>query len=386
MFTISIYEKKHSINITEKATSNIIENSLTTYKNFCQKKLDIAYIKHSFLCCMKQLNRRNFLKAGASMAALGIFQNTSFAQCNSSQKMSKVKFSGIMPALITPFDKNGKIMEDVVQKLIDYQLNAGVQGFYVLGGTGEGVVLTIDQRKAMVDATIKANRGRGKIIIHTGAINQNEVMEMTRYATKAGADGISSILPSIYFKYNMKELCTYYKKMADNTNLPILVYANHTGNGVDVNAMIDELLNIDNIIGAKDTRANYYQMWNLKQLNGGNINVINGPDESLLCGLTMGADGGIGTTYNVMPEIYVQLYKKFKAGDIQGAMQMQTKANKVIKVLLDWGEGYVIRTTKETLKLRGIDVGDSALPALPFEKSKLNAFKKAMQDAGYNFS
>ena len=335
---------------------------------------------------MKQINRRNFLKAGATMAALGIFQNTSFAQDNSSQKMSKVKFSGIMPALITPIDKNGKVIEDSVQKLIDFQLNAGVDGFYVIGGTGEGVVLTIDQRKAMVDATIKANRGRGKVIIHTGAINQNEVMEMTRYATKAGADGISSILPSIYFKYNMKELCTYYKTMADNTNLPILLYANHTSNGVDVNKMINELLKIDNIIGAKDTRANYYEMWKLKQLNGGNINVINGPDESLLCGLVMGADGGIGTTYNIMPDIYVNLFKKFKAGDIQGAMEMQAKASGIVKVLIDWGEGSAIRTTKEAIELLGINAGESALPALPFDKSKSKDFKKALQEAGYNFS
>ena len=300
--------------------------------------------------------------------------------------MSKIKFSGILPALITPFDKNGKVMEKSVADLVNYQLAVGVDGFYVLGGTGEGVVLTINQRKAMVDAAIKANNGRGKIIIHTGAINQDEVMEMTRYATNAGADGISSILPSIYFKYNMRELCTYYKKMADNTNLPILVYANHTSNGVDVNKMIEQLLQIENIVGAKDTRANYYQMWNLKQINGGNINVINGPDESLLCGLTMGADGGIGTTYNLMPELFVELYRKFKKGDIQGAMQAQSKVNKVINTLFDWGEGSVIRTTKETLYLKGFNVGDCAAPALPFNPSKRKGFKKAMEDAGYSFS
>ena len=92
-----------------------------------------------------------------------------------------------------------------------------------------------------------------------------------------------------YFRYTLSETFDYYKSLADRTSRPVLVYANpQTATGMDINAVVAELLKIENVCGVKDTRANYYQLWRLKQLEGGDINVINGPDESLLCGLMMG--------------------------------------------------------------------------------------------------
>lgn len=297
--------------------------------------------------------------------------------------MQKVRFKGIMPALITPFDSNGKVKTATVKKMIDDLLDVGVSGFYVAGGTGEGVLLNVAQRKVVAEAAIEANAGRGKVIIHTGSINSDEVMELTRHATTAGADGISSVLPSIYFSYTMDELVDFYRKMADNTDLPILVYANHTGNGVDVNKMIERLLPIENIAGAKDTRGNYFKMWELKQLNNGNINVINGPDDTLLCGLLIGADGGIGTSYGLMPEWFVELYDKFQRGDLSGAKQAQDRINRVLSVLFAWSEGNIIRPAKESLRLSGYDAGCATYPAQEYSRDKLAKFKSEMEAAGY---
>jgi hypothetical protein len=179
---------------------------------------------------------------------------------------------------------------------------------------------------AQLDATnikVEPKNKRGKVIVHTGAINSKEVIELTKFATAAGADGISSILPSIYFQYNFNEIVRFYSDIAANTDLPILIYANHTGNGVNMTQLLKELLKIDNIVGAKDTRSNYYALWDLKQLNNGDVNIINGPDESLLCGLAMGADGGIGATYGAMPELFVGIYREFKAGNIKKAQELQ---------------------------------------------------------------
>ncbi|MBO7742080.1 MAG: dihydrodipicolinate synthase family protein, partial [Victivallales bacterium] len=116
--------------------------------------------------------------------------------------MSNIRFTGIMPAMITPIDANGKVVEECVNRMVEDQLAAGVTGFYVTGGTGEGVLITKEQRFAMVEAVVKANRGRGKVIVHTGSINADEGIELTRQATAAGADGISSILPNIYFSFS----------------------------------------------------------------------------------------------------------------------------------------------------------------------------------------
>ena len=299
--------------------------------------------------------------------------------------MSKIQFTGIMPALITPLDAAGKVKKAVVKTLVDRYLDAGVDGFYSVGGTGEGVLLTIDQRKAMAEAAIEANAGRGKVIVHTGAINSLEVLELTRFATAAGADGISSIMPSIYFKYNFKETLRFYSDIAKNTDLPILIYANHTGAGINMNELMAELLKIDNICGAKDTRSSNFAMWQLKQLNGGDINVINGPDEALLCGLCMGADGGIGATYGVMPELFVGIYRAYKAGDIAKAQQLQYQANKVIKVLLDFAEGSVVKPVKELLRINGIDAGYDVYPADEYTPERTKALTEALKRAGYEF-
>ena len=299
--------------------------------------------------------------------------------------MKKVQFTGIMPALVTPLDSKGKLKRQVVKQMIEDQLAAGVDGFYIAGGTGEGVLLTTAQRREMAETAVECNAKRGRIIIHTGAINSAEVMELTRHATEIGADGISSILPSIYFGYSMQETIDYYKRMADRTDLPILVYANHTGNGIDINQMIEQLLAIDNIVGAKDTRNDYFLMWQLKQLNGGNINVINGPDETLLCGLLMGADGGIGCNYNLMPQLFVEVYRKFRDGDLDGARRTQDRINRIISVTLGWSRGNIIRSVKASLRLSGYDVGSAVYPAGDFSQEELLRFKLAMTAAGYAY-
>lgn len=297
--------------------------------------------------------------------------------------MSKIKFTGIMPALVTPLDNAGKVKVEVVKQLVDYQLKKGVHGFYVLGGTGEGVLLTLEQRQAMAEAAVCANAGRGKVIIHTGSIHGRETLELTRHAQAIGADGVSSVLPSLYFGYTFEEIVGFYKDMAANTDLPILLYATNNGNGLDVNQMVAELLKVENIVGVKDTRANYFKMWELKQLNGGDVNVINGPDESLLCGLTMGADGGIGSTYNLMPELFVELFAAFKQGDIKQAQAVQCRLNRVIGVLIRWSEGNIIRPIKESLRLSGFGVGAAAYPAQEYSREKLARFKAEMEAAGY---
>ena len=325
------------------------------------------------------MDRRNFLKTGAA-AALGL--SAGAASANTSSAGDKIKFRGVMTALITPVDANGNVKKNVVAQLIEHNLKAGIKGFYVAGGTGEGAVLQTKQRRDVAEAAAAANKKRGKIIIQVGSIHAAEAIELTRHANEIGADAVSSILPSLYFGYNIDELCDYYKKICDNTDLPVFAYVNKIGVGTDANAMIDRLMKIKNFIGAKDTRANYFQLWQLKQLNNGNINVLNGPDESLLCGLAMGADGGIGTTYGFMPDRFVELYRRFKAGDIAGAQEMQAKINRVIAVFFKWADGNGIRPTKEIFKLMGFDAGGAMPPAREYSAAKAAAFKKDLVAAG----
>lgn len=287
-----------------------------------------------------------------------------------------------MAALPTPLTNDGEIKVATVKKLVEHSLAEGLHGFYVTGATGEGVSLSAKKRETMVNAVIEANAGRGKVIVHVGAIDPYEAMALTRQATAAGADGVSAMPPNYMFEYDADEIIEYYTRLAGETNLPLLLYATPKTVALDINGIIERLLAVPNIVGAKDTRANYYKMWQLKQLNGGDVNVINGPDQMLICGLTMGADGGIGGTYSTMPRWFADLYKSFRAGKIDEARAIQAKINRGIHVLHAIGHGNGVRGVKTALTLQGFDMGAAVYPASRYSVDEMKQFEKELKTVG----
>ena len=279
--------------------------------------------------------------------------------------MNKRIFKGTMPALLTPLDSNSKVITATVKPLIDWEISKGAAGFYVCGSTGEGPVLSGQQRRIMMEAAVEAVNGRVPVIAHVGAIDSNEACDLARHAENTGATAISSVAPNFYFQYSYSEVIEYYKRLAGCTHLPLILYAVPMMPGVEINKMMGELLKIDNVIGIKDTRANYYQMWQLRQLNNGNINIINGPDETLLCGLMMGADGGIGSTYNIMADKYAKLYSLFTEGKLEEARVMQFQITSIIQVLLKYG---CVQALKKYLEFQGFNMGARAFPAIAINK------------------
>jgi len=187
------------------------------------------------------------------------------------------------------------------------------------------------------------------------------------------------------FKYTEEELIDYYKTIADNTDKPIIVYATNMMEKMDVKGILTKLLEIDKIIGVKFTIRDYFRMRKVKEINGGNINLINGPDETLLCGLTMGADGGIGTTYNVMAPWFVALYSAYIKGDIKKAEEMQHKIDLGVEILIRYSKNGAIKATKEALNLMGINVGNAVYPAAPLSRDESQSLKKELQDIGVEF-
>lgn len=273
--------------------------------------------------------------------------------------MDKIHFSGVMPALLTPIREDGTVNRGVARSLTEWLLGQGAMGFYVCGSTGEGPLMTVNARKEMLETVIETVNHRVPVIAHIGSINTAEGVELTKHATAAGADGVSSVPPNFYFTYGEEEIKDYYRRLAENTSLPFILYAVPQMANVDINGIVEDLLKVPNIVGLKDTRGKYYEMWKLRQLNGGNINIINGPDEMLICGLTMGADGGIGSTYNIMIKWYAELYRQFKAGNFAAAREMQNRINKVIKVLLAHN---CLRALKSYLGAYGFDLGQCMFP------------------------
>lgn len=275
--------------------------------------------------------------------------------------MNNVLFKGILPALVTPLNDDATVRANEVAPMVKWMLSQGVDGFYVLGGTGEGAVLSEKERFLMAEATADALKGaEKKMILHVGAADVQSSLRLARHAAEVGADAISSVYPNFFCRYDMEEAAAYYQALVEASGLPMLCYCTPMIQGADVVTLVDRLMKIDGVIGIKYTFPNYYHLQCIKQLNNGNINVINGPDETLLCGLCMGADGGIGSTYNLMPDWFVKLYKCYAANDLSGAKAVQEKINGVIDVAIRHG---VIPAVKLGLEAMGFNVGHAAMPA-----------------------
>lgn len=295
--------------------------------------------------------------------------------------MSNKLFKGIMPALITPFDENGAYKRETATALIERELKTGIQGFYVNGATGEGLYLPEKTRMEHAENAVELCKGRGVVINHVGAIDCASAMRLARHAGTIGCDAISSLVPNYVNTYSDAEILDYYKALADASGKPVLVYCTGLLSGDPV-AFIEKAIKIDGVIGLKYTMPNYYNMHRICCLNGGDINVINGPDETLLLGLTMGADGGIGSTYNIMGERFVSLYASFTSGDFEAARQEQFGIDRVITVLLKYG---VIGAIKEVFNILGYDAGSAAAPAAKYTPEKRNALISDLEAAGFTF-
>ncbi len=293
--------------------------------------------------------------------------------------MSNVKFKGIMPALVTPLTIQGKVNKDAIRQILDYDYREGAAGFYICGTTGEGPVLTETQRRETAELVMEYNNGRGVVINHVGAASPEEAMRLANHAREVGCNAVSSVLPNFYFQYGQAEVIEYYKRLSE-AGLPVLAYAQGMMAGTDVVGLMENLIEIENIIGIKFTLTNFYDMHRIKLLNGGDINVINGPDEMLVCGLTMGADAGIGSTYNVMCREYCRLYDAFIKGDYETARQQQFKVNRVIEIIIRHG---VIRTVKHMLSYAGIDAGVSAFPGALLTDTEKAEIHRELQAVGY---
>ena len=262
------------------------------------------------------------------------------------------KYQGIFTALLTPFDKNDRVNEKELEKLVKFNIDMGVKGFYVGGSTAEAFLLSTDERKQIMDI-VKSAAPEATLIAHIGSIDERVATELALHAQKTGYDVISSVAP-FYYKFSFEEIKNYYYRLADAAGLPMLVYHFPAFSGVNmgVNEM-KQFLSDDRFIGIKYTSNDFFTMEQCKSNFPDKI-VYNGFDEMFLAGLSMGADGGIGSTYNFMANKFVEIKRLFEAGDIKAAQEIQKEANHIITVLCQIG---VMQAEKEVLNQLGFDFG-----------------------------
>ncbi len=290
------------------------------------------------------------------------------------------KFEGVLPALVTPLENdNVTVKKDAVKELVDMHLNQGANGFYIIGGTGESIVLNREQREAMCEYCVEAVGGRKPIINHIAAVNMPETIEIAKHAERSGCDAIAAI-PPVFFKYSEDDLFNYYKKIAESVSIPVMIYYHPAAQSSMTADLIARIYEIDNVTGVKWSSNNYFELMKLKDKTHGEMNIINGPDELLVSGLAAGADAGIGSTYNIMLPEFVKLYSCFKNGNMTEALAIQIKVNRVIDLLL---KNMLIPSVKYAVGLMGIDVGNATFPMKQNELGADTAFEQALYDLGW---
>lgn len=277
-------------------------------------------------------------------------------------------FKGIFPALLTPFDKNDNVNKEVLAQIAQYNLDKGVSGFYVGGSTAEAFLLSFEERLEIMETVADAARDKATLIAHIGCISTKQAIQLAKEAKQMGYDAISSVSP-FYYKFSFEEIKKYYYDIVDAVELPMFIYNFPAFSGVNLTPdNIREFLVDDRFLGVKHTSSDYFALEQFKAAFPDKI-VYNGYDETFLAGLAMGADGAIGSTFNLMAEKFIQIQKLFSENKVAEAQAVQKQANAVIRALCKVG---VMQGEKAVMDALGFDMGPARAPfgALTEEQKK----------------
>lgn len=296
-----------------------------------------------------------------------------------------IKLSGLTPAVFTPFDKTGAINLAQIQPYADKLVTDGADGVFVCGSTGECISMTIAERKSVLEAWVNATSGRMRVIAHVGGTCQADCIELARHAAGLGVDAVGAIAPFYFKPASVGELVAFYKPIAAAI-APIPFYSYHMPSVTGINLPMKEFLEkgsreIPNLNGIKFTSNNFMEMLECIRLEDGRFDILNGFDEMLLCGMAVGARGGVGSTYNYSLPTYRNLYDAFLAGDIERARSFQQESADIVHIIIRHGGG--VRGGKAIMNHLGIDCGDCRLPFAPYTESEMRQLSEELDRIGF---
>lgn len=275
--------------------------------------------------------------------------------------MTLEKFHGIIPAFYACYDDQGNISESRTHALCDYLFEKGVQGVYVGGSSGECIYQSLDERKAVLTYVANQLKGKMTLIAHVGAPSTRDSIELAKHAAALGYDALSAI-PPIYFKLPDSAVYKYWSDIMEATPLSFIIYNIPQTTGYTLStSLFEKLLANKKVIGVKNSSMPTMDIERFKRVGGKDVVVFNGPDEQYVAGRIMGAGAGIGGTYAVMPELFLQANQLVISGKFEEAGQIQSDINDIIIALCSL-KGAMYAGIKEILRLRGVNIGGVRAP------------------------
>lgn len=267
-------------------------------------------------------------------------------------------FKGVIPAVLSVFDKDENLDEQGTREFIRYLLSFDIGGLYVTGSTAETFLMTSEERMRQVEIIMEEVGDKVPVVVHVGAMSTRETIKLAKHAEAMGAAGVSSV-PPFYFKYNADQIYNYYKDVAEATSLPMIVYNIPLAGMMTVDQII-RLSQIENVKGVKYTGTALFEVMQIKDGCKEGFQVYGGCDELGSSNISIGVDGIIGSFYNVIPDLYVRIWNAVKASDIPTATDLQHKAVHVIFAGIN--SGSMMAAMKVWLRAAGIPGGWSRRP------------------------
>ena len=296
--------------------------------------------------------------------------------------MDTSSIKGIIVPIITPVDEENHINEEAMARVVNYIIDGGVHGILAFGSNGEFFAIDADEQRKALACMVKTADKRVPVYMGIAGITTKECVETAKMAKEENADGIS-ILPPMFISPSEDELYAHIVTIAETVpDLPVLLYNNpgKVGYGLSVN-LVNRLADVPNIVGIKDTSGNMTLTAEfIRTTRDKGFKVMAGKDTMILGSLAYGAVGAIASTANIVPELVVEIYDKYMAGDIEGACEAQFKLtpfrNTFDKVSFPAG-------TKDACNLIGLDVGNSIKPNTTASPEVLDEMREILTELGY---
>ena len=275
------------------------------------------------------------------------------------------KYKGVIPAFYACYDNEGNVSPEGVQSLTKYFVEKGVKGVYVNGSSGECIYQSVEDRKIILENVMKAAEGKLTVIAHVACNNTKDSQELARHAESLGVDAIAAI-PPIYFHLPEYAIAQYWNDIsaaAPNTDFVIYNIPQLAGVAL-TQGLFAEMRKNPNVIGVKNSSMPVQDIQMFKQAAGPDYIIFNGPDEQFMSGRVIGAEGAIGGTYGVMPELYLKLDEYVRAGKMEEAREIQYACDEIIYKMCS-AHGNMYAVIKAILKINeGLELGGVKEPLI----------------------
>jgi len=292
---------------------------------------------------------------------------------------------GLIAASFTPMHKDGSINPNPIEEYAAFLKNNKINGVFITGTTGEGISMTIDERKKIVEEWVKTATDDFKIIVHVGSPSLEACKRLAEHAKENGAYAIALMGPNFFKPATVDVLVEFISEVAGLVpDLPVYYYHMPSMSGVYLS--IPELLTkvsvkIPNFVGVKFTHHDLMEFNQCLMVENGKFNILHGYDETLLCGLSLGAEACIGSTYNYFSPVYHKLWEAFNNGDLEEARKMQQLSVKLVAILNKYEGGVVCG--KAIMNLIGINCGPCRLPIRNLSPSEIDQLRIDLEQINF---